>query len=100
MLQHEWRRTGEGKQGGGTTSGMGISINWQHGLCGPEMDQNGAFVEDVIASARARLEFFQDGELKCQENDTAIRYLTAAIEVLEQRTKKRVDRGVAGTYQP
>ena len=61
-------------------------------------------METVIAAALQRIRWYQDpvsnGKFACEENANAIDYLTGALEVLDQRTKDRQERGVEGTHQP
>lgn len=93
----------QGNPAGGVTSGRGISIIWQNGPIGRDAhgvqhDANGAFVEAVIQAAIGRLEFYQRTKFQCVENASAIDYLKAALNDLEQRTKAREERGVEGTH--
>ena len=93
---------GRGNPSGGNAFGLGIMITWQNGPLGKGTERkepNGAFVETVIAIAKKRLEFYQNGKFSCTENAEAIRHLQLALEVLDSRTKKREDRGVEGTHQ-
>lgn len=86
---------------GGKTLGKGIEIHWQDGPLGRGPDRkepNGAFVEGVIKAALGRLEFYQESEFRCEENDDAIGYLEAALGALERRTIDRTDREVEGTH--
>lgn len=88
---------------GGYVDGIGISINWQDGPLGApddpnRMDPNGAFVEDVIRIALARLEFYQIGQFQCSENAEAIEYLRGALQALNHRTERRTKAGVEGTH--
>ena len=90
-----------GNPAGGWTEGLGIAIRWQNGPLGTgatRQDPNGAFVEGVIKAALFRLEFYQASKFACEENAAAIVNLKAALESLESRTAKRVQRGVEGTH--
>lgn len=96
----------EGRPAGGTTTGRGFIVHWQQGPLvgadGERMEPNGAFVEDVIAAAIGRIEFYQrtaDGLFACVENADALRALRTAAERLDDRTKNREFRGVEGTHQ-
>ncbi len=74
---------------------------WQDGPLGRGEDRkepNWAFVETVIAVARGRLNFYQKSKFACVDNETAIEYLEAALEVLNKRTKDRETRKVEGTH--
>lgn len=91
-----------GRPAGGNTHGRGFDINWQHGplmVDGQRREPNGAFVEDVIAAAIGRIEFYQESEFHCLENAVALGHLKAAAEALAERTRDRERRGVEGTHQ-
>lgn len=86
---------------GGHTQGTGILIAWQHGPLGRGEDRqepNGAFVEGVLVAALDRLEFFQESRFACTENAEAILHIRRALDVLNERTRKREARGVEGTH--
>lgn len=88
---------------GGCTYGVGFAISWQNGPLGRgdrRRPPNGAFVEDIIAAALDRLEFYQSGSFACDENREAIEYLQKALDILDARTQQREKRGVEGTHQP
>jgi hypothetical protein len=95
-----------GNPAGGSTSAVGIRINWQDGPLGRGTDRaepNGAFVEGVIQAAIGRLEFYQKanyGKFACPENADAITYLETALLRLEKRTRDREEREVEGTHTP
>ena len=82
-----------------------IRVNWQKGplvVDGKRIPPNGGFVEDVIAIALSRLEFYQsagDGKFACDYNETAIIALEDALESLDARTTDREERGVEGTHE-
>lgn len=91
----------EGRPAGGTTYGQGFAIGWQNGplaIDGVRREPNGAFVEDIIAAAIGRIEFYQASRFACQENDNALANLRRAAWELDQRTKNRQARGVEGTH--
>jgi hypothetical protein len=97
---HNWRDE-NGNPAGGCTYGTGFAISWQNGPLGRGDERkgpNGAFVEDVITAALKRLEFYQDSEFKCLENECAITHLETALEVLKSRTADREARLVEGTH--
>jgi hypothetical protein len=78
-----------------------MSIVWQDGPRGKDADgnlmpANGAFVEDAIAAAIQRLEFFQASKFKHEANQHAINKLHEALEALNSRAIKRAERGVLG----
>jgi hypothetical protein len=91
-----------GNPAGGTTTGVGIRIEWQNGplaVDGIRREPNGAFVEDVIDAAIGRIEFYQSSQFHCLENAAALGHLKAAAEVLAERTRGRERRGVEGTHR-
>lgn len=94
---------GEGNPSGGATIGTGILIAWQSGpMVGPDgerLEQNGAFVEDVIAAALGRLEHYNSGKFRCRDNSIAITHLEDALLRLGHRNQDREDRGVEGTHE-
>lgn len=92
-----------GNPAGGKTLGVGIVIDWQNGPLGrPEdgtrKEQNGAFVEGVIAAAIDRLEYYQASKFKCRENALAITKLEEALHWCGHRTAKREAQKVEGTH--
>jgi hypothetical protein len=92
-----------GMPAGGTTTGIGIEINWQDGPLGRDENRkapNGAFVEGVIQAAIDRLEFYNSGEFRCRENSLAITDLQSAQNWLNRRTAEREAREVEGTHTP
>jgi hypothetical protein len=96
------RVDGLGRPAGGTTTGLGIVIDWQNGplaVDGVRREPNGAFVEDVIDACIGRIEFYQAGQFHGIHNAVALGHLKAALEVLNERTRDREDRGVEGTHQ-
>ena len=87
--------------GGGSTFGCGFAIEWQNGPLGRDADRvvpNGAFVEDVIAAAKDRIEYYQSSQFACEENAKAIVHLDKALAYLADRTASRETRGVEGTH--
>lgn len=92
----------QGRPAGGSTSGVGIRIDWQDGplvVDGVRRDANGAFVEGVLEAALGRLEFYQQSEFRCRENALAITKIEEALHWLQHRTADREARGVEGTHQ-
>jgi hypothetical protein len=101
-IDQDHRTDEQGRPAGGTTRGGGFTIDWQNGplvLDGERRDPNGAFVEDVIAAAIGRIEFYQGSEFHCLHNAVALGHLYAAAEALAERTRDREQRGVEGTHQ-
>lgn len=93
-----------GNPAGGYVEGVGLQIEWQNGPLGapddPErQDPNGAFVETVIAAAKQRIEFYNEGKFRCRENSLAITKLEEALHWLNARTNRRVAAGVEGTHE-
>lgn len=97
---HQFKDT-DGNPAGGHTFGRGFAIAWQNGPLGrgdDRKDPNGAFVETIIAAARDRLDFYQQGKFNSDYNATAITHLDAALRALNQRTIDREKRDVEGTH--
>jgi hypothetical protein len=87
---------------GGTTYGTGFAIGWQQGPLGrgaERQEPNGAFVEDIIAAAMDRIEFYQASKFACEDNARAREHLEAALGFLARRTKSREARDVEGTHE-
>lgn len=102
VIQGTHRVDDDGKPAGGTTTGRGISIEWQNGplrVGGQERVPNGAFVEGVVMAALDRLRWYQGTEFACRENALAITKLEEALHWMEHRTRDRTERGVEGTHQ-
>ena len=96
------RLDNDGNPAGGDTSGRGFTIEWQNGplaVDGERREPTGAFVEDVIAAAIGRLEFYNAGKFRCRENSLAITHLEEALHWCEHRTRDREARGVEGTHE-
>ena len=92
----------DGNPAGGVSFGPGYSISWQNGPLGrsPYRDKpNGAFVEDILAVVKDRIEFYQKSKFGCEENETAIMYIELALEKLDGRTLNREKRQVEGTHE-
>jgi hypothetical protein len=90
------------KPAGGTTTGLGIHIEWQNGPLGrgdKREEPNGAFVEGVIAAAIGRIQWYQASGFQCRENAIALTHLETALLWLNKRTADREARGVEGTHE-
>ena len=90
-----------GNPAGGATFGEGFAIAWQNGPLGRDGERkapNGAFVENIIAAAIGRLEFYQNSRFRCDENARALTYLKSALQECNARTQKREARKVEGTH--
>ncbi len=74
-----------------------ITVLFQNGTI-PENGVNGVTQEVLIAIAIDRLRSFQAGPFACKENACALTHLEEAMHWLQQRTIKRIQRGVEGTY--
>lgn len=78
--------------------GVGMEIVWQQGPMSEGV--NGAIPELPIRAAIERLEHFQRGPARCEENRLAIESLNDAIRWLNRRIADRHTRGVIGTDKP
>jgi len=72
-----------------------IKVKFQDGPV-KEVGVNGCQTEDLIDICIRRIEIFQDGPFKCEENKLALEYLRIALFWLEKRTKNRIKQGVEG----
>lgn len=92
----------QGRPDGGYVSGVGLQIRWQQGPLGRGEDRqepNGAFVETVIAAAKQRIEFYNEGQYRCRENSLAITKLEEALHWLQHRTARREAEQTEGTHE-
>lgn len=64
-----------------------------------EVGVNGITQEVLLAILIDRLECFQSSKWACDENAMALSDLRSARDVLLERTKKRLARGVEGTHK-
>lgn len=60
---------------------------------------NGLTHEVMLAIVADRLRSFQDGPYSCKENACALTKIEEAMHWLQQRTIKRMRRGVEGTHE-
>lgn len=60
---------------------------------------NGVMNEDLLTIVIHRLQGFQEGPFRCQENALALIKIQEALRWLNRRTANRVARNVEGTYQ-
>lgn len=91
-----------GSPTGGHTFGNGFAIAWQNSPLGrgeQRGEPNGTFIEDIIAAASDRLEFYQRSKFACQENADVIDHLQSALAILNGRTARREKQQVEGTHQ-
>ncbi|KAB7752772.1 hypothetical protein [Mycolicibacterium mucogenicum] len=101
MIHSEHWNDTNGNPAGGTTFGRGFAIGWQNGPLGrgaERSEPNGAFVEDIIAAAADRLQYYQDSRFASKYNATALLHLDEALRALNARTADREDRDVEGTH--
>ena len=91
-----------GKPAGGYTAGVGFVIAWQNGPLGrgeDRLEANGAFVQDTNHATIDRLEWYEEGEFACMENNATIVNLKLADTWMQMRRDNRARRGVEGTHQ-
>lgn len=75
-----------------------LDILFQNGPIA-ERGVNGLTQEVLLAIVVDRLNSFQNGPFANRFNEDALRHVEAALHILHERTKERVDRGVEGTLQ-
>lgn len=75
-----------------------LGIGFQKGAINEE-GVNGVTHEILLAIVEHRLLCFQNGPYACEENAKALEHVAAALDVLKERTLKRIARGVEGTMQ-
>lgn len=103
ITENHWNDA-NGNPAGGCSYGVGFTISWQNGPLGRQTETtdrkepNGAFVENIIAAAIGRLEFYQNSRFRCDENARALTYLKSALEECNARTQQREARKVEGTH--
>lgn len=74
-----------------------LDILFQNGTI-PEKGVNGITQEALLAVVADRLRSFQAGPFACKENACALTHIEEAMHWLQQRTIKRMRRGVEGTH--
>jgi hypothetical protein len=74
-----------------------LAIIFQNGTV-PTVGTNGVTHEALLAIIIDRLACFQAGEYACSENAVALEHLRCAQLALQNRTRKRLERGVEGTH--
>lgn len=92
----------QGRPGGGSAHGVGLSVQWQNGPLGRGADRqeaNGAFVEDLLAVVAHRLEVYQGTQFRCHENQVALDKVQRALRMLQERTARREAAAVEGTHE-
>lgn len=89
----------DGNPAGGVASGFGFTISWQNGPLGVTGGRNGAFLLDLMAVCKRRLEHYQNSRFACQENAEALEDLSRAIQRLKDRRDRRQADGTLGTHE-
>ncbi|MGL5709999.1 MAG: hypothetical protein ACRCW9_04045 [Cetobacterium sp.] len=74
------------------------NIKFQKGAL-KETEQNGIFIEDLIAICIDRLNDFQTSDYRCRENAVAITKLEESLMWLRKRQLNRIKRNVLGTHE-
>lgn len=84
----------------GADEAMGgpVHIVFQKGTV-PLMGINGITEEALLAILIDRLQCFQEGDFRCQENAIALTHIETGLLWLNKRTRDRISRGVEGTHQ-
>lgn len=81
-------------------SGKHSTILFQNGPIGVDGNGvNGVTHEALLAIVADRLRCFQAGPYSCKENSCALTHIEEAMHWLQQRTIKRMRRGVEGTHE-
>lgn len=95
---HNWSDE-QGNPRGGVSYGPGFTISWQQGpIVGGT--RNGAFLLDILAVCKEKLEYYQRGPFACEENAHALISVASAIDVLTTRKDRREAAGTLGTHEP
>ena len=74
-------------------------INFQNGPI-QEAGVNGITQEALLAIVIDRLRSFQAGPFPCEENAECLSYCEMALDILKERTRMRLARGVEGKSVP
>lgn len=78
-----------------------VLLAFQNGPVGPDgAGVNGITHEVLLATLDDRLSAFQTGPFSCPENEEALYHVRRAMQAMNMRTARRVERGVEGTHQP
>jgi hypothetical protein len=88
---HEYVIAFDGENG----KGVNCHVSFQNGPI-KEYGVNGVTQETLLAVVIDRLRSFQAGPFACAANAMALHHTEAALELLQQRTKDRIARGVEG----
>ena len=73
-----------------------LTIQFQHGPRGDATSKAGVFEDALLAILQDRLEGFQSGEFRCDENHNALVSIKQARESLNLRVARRMAKGVLG----
>lgn len=73
----------------------GLDIYFQNGPIA-ENGVNGVTQEVLLAVVEDRLTCFQKGPFACTENADALSHVRLAMQILQNRTRERMSRGVEG----
>ena len=86
---------------GGSAVGPGFVITWQDGPVDQAAGEkpNGAFIEDVLQAVVDRMEYFQEGEFACDENNAALSSMRHAQHCMMERRRSRDAQGVLGKHE-
>jgi hypothetical protein len=88
----------DGTHAGGVSTGIGVTICWQHG--GLDVaGRNGAFLLEVLDMCKQQLEYYQNSKYACEENADALTSLEECIAHLESRKNRRQSQGILGTHE-
>ncbi len=70
-------------------------VKFQNGPV-PAAGINGCTQEDLLMIVLHRLKCFQEGDFPCHENALAIEHVKSALDVLNERTRRRISSGIEG----
>ena len=84
---------------GGKPQQTGLLVQFQDGPT-KEIGRTGVTIEALLAISLHRLEFFNQGAMHSEYNDTALQGLRTALGALKARTVERLEDGKLGTAQP
>lgn len=73
-------------------------VKFQEGAIA-EAGVNGISNEALLAIVKDRLEGFQSGKFRCEENAIALSKVESALKWMRRRTETRLARGVEGTHK-
>lgn len=88
---HALKKCGQGR--------MHVELNFQNGPIA-EVGVNGITNEALLAIVIDRMEGFQRGPYASKKNADALGHLCIARDLLHERTRERMARGVEGTHAP